>query len=76
MPSKQNLFHLKVSDLVEEKLQRDEEEWYEELSNNTKSDVKTEHVEIDFIREIEKQQAEVLPLLLYHLNIIIDTSCF
>ena len=49
-PSKQNLFYLKVSDLVEENLQRDDEEWYEELSNNTKAYVKTEHVEIEAIK--------------------------
>ena len=49
-PSKQNLFYLKVSDLVEENLQRDAEEWYEELSNNTKAYVKTEHVEIEAIK--------------------------
>ena len=49
-PSKQNLFYLKVSDLVEEKLQIEDEEWYEELSNNTKAYVKTEHVEIEAIK--------------------------
>ena len=46
-----------------------------ELSNDTKPDVKTEHVEIEIIREIEKQQDEELPLLLYYMNIIIDTYC-
>ena len=48
----------------------------EELSNNTKADVKTEHVEIEVIREIEKQQAKEVQLLLYYMNIFIDTSCF
>ena len=46
-----------------------------ELSNDTKPDVKTEPVEIEIIREIEKQQDEELPLLLYYMNIIIDTYC-
>ena len=46
-----------------------------ELSNDTKHDVKTEPVEIEIIREIEKQQDEELPLLLYYMNIIIDTYC-
>ena len=46
-----------------------------ELSNDTKPDVNTEPVEIEIIREIEKQQDEELSLLLYYMNIIIDTYC-
>ena len=46
-----------------------------ELSNDTKPDVNTEPVEIEIIRDIEKQQDEELPLLLHYMNIIIDTYC-